>query len=257
MDLGLKGRTALITGGSKGIGYAIAEQLAAEGCNVILVARTLADLEQARGKLLEQYAVGVTICAADLSQAAATRAVAAEFPDVDILVNNAGAIRHGTIEEVDDALWRIYWDLKVFGYINLTRAYYALMKPRGRGVIINIIGAGGERLNAGYIAGASGNASLMAFTRAMGGVSPDHGIRVVGLNPGSVLTEKKMMALLGEAKEKFGDADRWPELVKSLPFGRTIKPVEISSMVALLASDLSGYTSGTVITIDGGATHRR
>ncbi len=257
MDLGLNGRTALITGGSKGIGYAIAEQLASEGCNLILIARTMADLERARDNLLRQYAVSVRIRAEDLSKESATLAVSAAFPEVDILVNNAGAIRHGGIEEVDDKLWRSYWDLKVFGYINLTRAYYALMKTRQRGVIINIIGAGGERLNAKYIAGASGNASLMAFTKALGGVSPDHGIRIIGLNPGSVLTEKKMMALLGEAKEKFGDSERWPELIKSMPFGRAIKPVEISSMVALLASDLSGYTSGTIVTIDGGASNRK
>lgn len=257
MDLGLKGRTALVTGGSKGIGFAVAEQLVAEGCNVILVARTATDLEKARASLLRQYAVNVSIRPADLSEESTTRAVAAEFPDVDILVNNAGAIRHGTIEQVDDELWRSYWDLKVFGYINLTRAYYTLMKARGRGVIINIIGAAGERMNAGYIAGSSGNASLIAFTKALGGASPEFGVRVVGVNPGSVLTEKKMITLRKDATEKFGDAERWPELIKSLPFGRTIKPVEISSMVALLASDRSGYTSGTVFTIDGGAAHRR
>ena len=257
MDLNLKGRTALITGGSKGIGFAVADQLAAEGCHVVLVARTAADLEDAQERLLKRYAVDVRIRPADVSKGTTVREVAAEFPDVDILVNNAGAIRHGNLEQVDEELWRSYWDLKVFGYINLTRAYYTLMKARGRGVIINIIGAAGERMNAGYIAGSSGNASLIAFTKALGGESPAYGVRVVGVNPGSVLTEKKMITLRKDATEKFGDPERWAELIKSLPFGRTIKPEEISAMVALLASDLSGYTSGAVFTIDGGATHRR
>lgn len=257
MKLGLEGRTALVTGGSKGIGLAIARRLAEEGCGLVLVARGEATLEEARREIGGSFPVTVRVRPADLSQEAATRALAAEFPEVDILVNNAGAIRHGTLEEVDDALWRSYWDLKVFGYINLTRAYYTLMKARQRGVIVNIIGAAGEQLNAGYIAGSTGNAALMAFTRALGAASPAHGIRVVGVNPGPVLTDKKRITLRKDAQERFGDAERWPELIRFMPFGRTIHPEEVSAMVALLASDLSGYTSGTVVTIDGGALHRR
>ncbi len=256
MDLGIKGRTALITGGSKGIGFAIAEQFAEEGCNVILCARGVEDLEKARDRLLAKWKVAVRIRPADLSKEAVVREIAAEFPDIDILVNNAGAIRTGNIEEIDDPLWRSYWDLKVFGYINMTRAFFTLMKKRGRGVILNIIGVAGERMRADYIAGSTGNAGLIAFTRAMGGVSPDHGVRVVGINPGPVLTEKLEMSLKKTAKDRFGDESRWPELTETMPFGRTIRPVEISAMAALLVSDLSGYTSGTVITIDGGLTHK-
>ena len=258
MDLGLTGRTALITGGSKGIGYAIGEQLAGEGCNVILVARNAAELAAARDKIAAQFpSVKVVVHPADLSTEVATSALAAAFPDIDILVNNAGAIRPGTLEEVDDALWRSYWDLKVFGYINLTRSYYTLMKARRRGVIINIVGIAGERLPSGYIAGATGNASLIAFTKSMGGASPAHGVRIVGVNPGSVLTEKSLQSMRRRAQEKLGDPERWEELVKDMPFGRTIRPVEISAMVALLASDLSGYTSGEVINIDGGVLFNR
>ena len=105
-------------------------------------------------------------------------------------------------------------------------------------------------------AGSTGNASLIAFTRAMGTESPQFGVRIVGINPGPVLTEKLMISLRKTAQSKFGDPEKWSELIKTMPFGRPIRPVEISAMVALLASDLSGYTSGTVITIDGGG-HRR
>ena len=252
MDLGLKGRTALITGGSKGIGLAIAEMLASEGCKLVLVARNQADLEAAKKKLDAAKAPGVTIHPADLSKEPEARALAAKFPDVDILVNNAGAIRTGSIEEITDEMWRGYWDLKVFGYINLTRAYFSLMKKRRKGVIINIIGIAGERLRASYIAGSTGNASLIAFTRAMGTEAAANGVRIVGINPGPVMTEKLMLGLRKSAETKYKDPERWQEFIKDMPFGRPIHPHEISSMAALLASDLQGYTNGTVISIDGG-----
>ncbi len=258
MDLGLKGKTALITGGSKGIGYAIGEMMAGEGCNIILVARNADDLASARNRIVALYPeVEVFVHPADLSTAAAATEMAAAFPDIDILINNAGAIQAGTLEEVDEELWHRYWSLKVYGYINMTRAYYTLMKARRRGVIINIIGMAGEKLQSYYIAGSTGNASLIAFTKSMGGESPAYGVRIVGINPGPVLTEKLLKTLRLKATQQFGDAERWPELVKNMPFGRSIKPVEISATVALLASDLSGYTSGEVINIDGGALFNR
>ena len=257
MDLELRGKTVLVTGGSKGIGYAIAEQMAAEGCNVILVARSLTDLESARGEILAKYpGRQVVVHAADLTADGAVEELSRKFSNVDILVNNAGAIRHGALHEVDAPTWQKYWDLKVFGYINLTRAYYAIMKARHKGVIINIIGIGGERLSSDYIAGGSGNAALIGFTKSLGGSSPADGIRVIGVNPGPVLTDKLKLTLRSDAQAKLGDAERWPELVASMPFGRTIRPVEISSLVAFLASELSGYTSGTVFNIDGGSLFR-
>jgi NAD(P)-dependent dehydrogenase (short-subunit alcohol dehydrogenase family) len=99
----------------------------------------------------------------------------------------------GTLLQVEDDRWRKAWDLKVFGFISLTRALYPRMAARKRGVIINVIGAAGEKFPAAYIAGASGNAALMAFTRALGRASPKDGIRVVGINPGPVATERQTM----------------------------------------------------------------
>ena len=257
MDLDLKGRTALITGGSKGIGYAIAEQMAGEGCNVILAARNGEGLTKAKAQLGAQYPdVSIRVHSVDLSTESGTTALAAAFPDIDILVNNAGAIRRGALDEITDEMWRGYWDLKVFGYINLTRSFYALMKARRRGVIINIIGMGGERLPSNYIAGGTGNAALIAFTKSIGGSSARDGIRVVGVNPGAVLTDKLLISLRKDAQARFGDPERWEEITKDLPFGRTIRAVEVSALVALLASDLSGYTTGTVFNIDGGILYR-
>jgi hypothetical protein len=256
MELGLNGRKALITGASKGIGRATAQLLAAEGCDLVLVARTAADLAATRDKIRAQHNVAVMTVPLDLSQGDAARGLARDFPEIDILVNNAGAIPGGNIEEIDEPRWRQAWDLKIFGYINLTRAYFAAMKARRRGVIVNVIGSAGEKLDAAYIAGSMGNASLMAFTRAMGGASPEAGVRVVGINPGPVSTDRLVTLLRKRAQDRLGDAERWQELVKPMPFGRAATPEEIAAMVAFLASDRSAYTTGTIVTIDGGAANR-
>ena len=256
MDLRLTGRKALITGASKGIGRATARLLAAEGCDLVLVARTEAALAALRDEIRAQHNVAISLAPLDLSQGEAARGLARDFPDIEILVNNAGAIPGGTLDEIDEARWRQAWDLKVFGYINLTRAFLAAMRARRRGVIVNVIGSAGEKLDAAYIAGSTGNASLMAFTRAMGGAAPDAGVRVVGINPGPVATDRLVTLLRKRAQDRLGDAERWEELVKPMPFGRAAKPEEIAAMAAFLASDLSAYTSGTIVTIDGGSAHR-
>jgi NAD(P)-dependent dehydrogenase (short-subunit alcohol dehydrogenase family) len=253
MDLQLAGKTALITGGSKGIGRATAEVLAGEGCNIILVARDAAMLEEAAAGIRAKRQVNVRTIAADLSSDAAVRKVAAEAGDIDILVNNAGAIPPGDVGSIDDARWRQAWDLKVFGYISFCRVVYAQMKAKRSGVIVNVIGAAGEKFPTNYIAGAAGNASLMAFTRALGKGAPADGLRVVAINPGPVETDRLIMLRKAEAQEKFGDAERWRELSAGMPFGRAASPTEIGNAVAFLASPASGYTTGTVLTIDGGA----
>jgi NAD(P)-dependent dehydrogenase (short-subunit alcohol dehydrogenase family) len=190
--------------------------------------------------------------AADLSDPVARERVYNTFPDIDILVNNAGAIPGGTIHDVDETAWRAGWDLKVYGYVGLTRHYLAMMEKRKRGVIINVIGLGGERLDATYIAGAVGNAGLMAFTRAIGGKSTQHNVRVVGVNPGPVLTDRVEVLGRKRAKSQHGDESRWRESFAKMPYGRPASCDEIAATVVFLASDLSSYTSGTIVTIDGG-----
>ena len=257
MDLGLRNRRALVTGASKGIGLACAETLAAEGCDLVLVSRTAADLDAAAARLRATHGRTVVTRAMDLSDSAHIDALAAEFPELDILLNNAGAIPGGTLDQIEEARWRAAWDLKVFGYINMCRRFYALMRGRGRGVIVNIIGAAGESLDADYIAGSTGNASLMAFTRALGGAAPSDGLRVVGINPGPVLTARLETLLRRRAQDTLGDAERWPETLAAMPFGRAGRVEEIAALAAFLASDLSGYTSGTIVTVDGGMANKR
>ena len=255
MDLKIRGRTALITGASKGIGLATASALAGEGCNLVLVARTAADLAAAETSL-EQFRTNIVTHALDIGTPASIEQLVAAHPDTDILVNNAGAIPAGRLDEIYDKRWREAWELKVFGYINMTRAFYAAMKKRGGGVIINIIGSAGERLEADYIAGSTGNAGLIAFTKALGSASPADNIRVIGINPGPIDTERLQSIMKIRAQNWLGDANRWQEMYAPLPFGRAGKPKEVADMVAFLASDLAGYTSGTVVTIDAGASSR-
>ncbi len=256
MDLNLRGRTALITGASKGIGIASAECLAAEGVNLILVSRTQADLDAARDRIAGRHNVNVQVHAFDLSDSRNVDRLAEQHPDIDILVNNAGAIPGGDLQAITEDRWRAAWDLKVFGYINMCRRFYAEMKSRKRGVIINILGMAGEKMDRTYIAGSTGNAALMAFTKALGGSAGDDGLRVVGINPGAIATDRLVTLMKTRAQGQFGDESRWEEYLKPLPMGRAGKPREIGVMVALLASDLSAYTSGTIITIDGGAANR-
>jgi NAD(P)-dependent dehydrogenase (short-subunit alcohol dehydrogenase family) len=257
MDLGLRGRKALVTGASKGIGRACAEVLAEEGCDVVLVSRTAADLAAACDKIKGQHNVSVRYVAVDLSDSRNVDKLAAECADTDLLVNNAGAIPGGNIAEIDETRWREAWDLKVFGYINMTRRFYALMAARKQGAIINILGAAGENPDFNYVAGSSGNASLMAFTRAIGGTAPRDGLRVVGVNPGPVMTERLITLTRHRAQTQLGDPERWQELMKGYAFGRAAKPEEIAWMVAFLASDRSAYTTGTIVTVDGGGGSRR
>jgi hypothetical protein len=257
MELGLRGRKALVTGASKGIGRACAEALAEEGCDVVLVSRTAADLETARAAIVAKHNVAVRFYPLDLSDGRNVDKLAEACADTEILINNAGAIPGGDIDAIDEARWRAAWDLKVFGYINMTRRFYALMRERKKGVIINILGAAGENPDFDYVAGSSGNASLMAFTRAMGGTAPRDGLRVVGINPGPVMTDRLVTLMRTRAQTQFGDAERWTEYMKPLAFGRAAKPEEIGWMAAFLASDLSAYTTGSIITIDGGGSSRR
>jgi hypothetical protein len=253
MDLGLKGKRALVTGASQGIGLACAEALAQEGCDLELVARGREGLEQAK-KQLPGVAVGIH--PVDLAAPGAAARLADACAGVDILVNNAGNTPRGTLLEVDEATWRQGWELKIFGYINLTREVYRRMVARRSGVIVNVIGIGADKLEYAYAAGGTGNAALAAFTRIVGGVSLEYGVRVLGVHPGWVETEKAKRGLRTRAAKELGDAERWPELTKGWPRGHLIRPQEIGDVVAFAASARASAMSGTILTVDAGFSAR-
>lgn len=252
MDLQLQGLRAVVTGASKGIGAVIASVLAREGADLVLVSRRLPELEQLADSLRTTHRVQVEAIAADLSTPEGRLQVAESIHSADILVNNAGAIPPGSLLEVTEDAWRRAWDLKVYGYVFLTQALYPMIAKSEHGVILNIIGVASEDLPSGYIVGAMGNTSLVGFTKTLAKAAWRDGVRVVGINPGPTATDRHTMLLRARALEQLGDAERWKELDDALPFGRASSPEEIANATAFLVSPLSGYTSGTVLTIDGG-----
>ena len=173
--------------------------------------------------------------------------IALTVPDLDAQVERLPTA-------VDDETLRGAWELKVFGYINLCRLLLPRLTEQGRGAIVNVIGAAGLRPQQSYIAGGMGNAALMAMTQALGARSLRHGVRVVAINPGLVLTDRMTDLLKTNAQARFGDESRWPELVPTDPApGR---PEQIADVVVFLASDRASHVSGTTFPVDGGASSR-
>lgn len=257
MDLRLCGMKVVITGASQGIGEGLAEVFAEEGCNLHLVARSGAKLTLLADRLRAKHSVEVIVQEQDIAAPGAAQSIGEAAGRIDVLINNAGAIPGGDLWQVDAQSWRTGWEVKVFGYIDLCRTFYHAMKNAGGGVILNNIGNGGENFDFRYIAGSTGNAALMAFTRALGGRSLDDGIRVLGVNPGPVATNRIVNIMKKRAREQWNDESRFTELLAAYPLGRAASVREVADLFAFLASPRSAYTSGTIITVDGGLTSRR
>jgi NAD(P)-dependent dehydrogenase (short-subunit alcohol dehydrogenase family) len=255
MNISLEGKSALITGASRGIGLAIARRFAEAGSELHLVARDKSNLEEISEEL-RTSGYGVACHAADLATSVGIASLPEAFLGADILVNNAGSIPSGSVDEVDDAAWRAAWDLKVFGYINLTRALLARMYARRSGVVVNVIGMGGVAHDYDYICGSTANAALIAFTNALGSRSTDRGVRVIGINPSAARTTRIEQMARARAGARLNDPERWRELLSDLPFGRLLEPDEVARMALFLASDQASYASGTVFNLDGGKMYR-
>lgn len=257
MDLQLNDKSVLITGGSKGIGLATARSFAAEGASLHLAARNIEDLERAKRAIESEFDVSVVIHAVDLRVGESAGRLVDECPEVDVLVNNAGAVTAGSLEDIDEALWRTGWDLKVFGYINMMRGMYAHMKKRGQGVIVNVCGTAGSQPAADHVSAITANSALITLTKAVGGVSLDHGIRVVGISPGDMENERGTMFLRQYAIKKWGDGDRWQEMLEHLPGGQAGTSEDMADAIVFLASPRARYINGVVISIDGGLSARQ
>jgi 3-oxoacyl-[acyl-carrier protein] reductase len=260
MDLGLQGRRVLVTGGSQGIGLAVARGFLAEGAKVAIVARDEKRLARAAAELSRAAGAEVRTKSLDLAQAGAVQALADEFSDTDILVNNAGAIPTGDLLEIDETHWRAAWDLKVYGYVNLMRAMYAHMRGRDANkppkVIVNVLGIGGERPQWRYVCGNAANVALAGVTKSLGGRSIDDGIRVVAVNPGGVETERMVAIQRARAERELGDASRWREYFADKPLQRAATPEEVANVVLFLASDRASWVCGAVVPVDGGFLNR-
>ncbi len=255
MDLDLVGKKVMVTGGSKGIGLGCAVALAREGCDLHLASRDQENLDLAKSTVLEANPEAtVTVHRLDLSISEEQLALVEAAGDIDIWINNAGAIPAGDMATIDEQTWRSAWDLKVFGYINLCRRVYPLMVERGHGVILNVIGAAAVRPQPTYIAGAVGNSGLVGLTTALGSRSLSHGVRVLAVNPGLIITDRMGDILRQEADDQFGDANRWEELIPEDPAPGTVE--QCADVITFLVSPRASHISGTTLTVDGGASAR-
>jgi NAD(P)-dependent dehydrogenase (short-subunit alcohol dehydrogenase family) len=259
MELRLQGKTAVVTGASKGIGLAIARGLAAEGVDLVLAARSADLLERNARELSDAHGVRAFPYAADLATADGVEGLATFAPEqlghVDILVNNAGAIPAGTIEGLDDESWHSAYDLKLWGYVRLAKALLPRMKVRRSGVILNIIGNAGKRPSAGYIAGGLANAGLMNFTAALAQEAGPFGVRAVGINPGLTRTERMAVLNQRNAEDQGITLEEYEErTTRGLPLRRVGEAEEVADVAVFLVSDRASYVNGCVVPVEGGAS---
>lgn len=246
MDLGLKGKIAVVTGASNGIGRATAQLLAAEGATVVMFARRADVLEQARALVarsgdVEARALDVSDVAA---YAAALEDVAARHGRIDILVNNAGAGSFNMIEDLSDEQWRNDYALNVDAPFASMRTVFPIMARNGGGAIVNvtsIMGARSQALSAAY---ASSKAALQQLTNVAAVEGAAHNIRVNTLQVGSIATEGTSAY-----------SEEYPELARkvadTIPLKRWGKPEEIAAGIAFLVSAPASFVAGATLAVDG------
>jgi 3-oxoacyl-[acyl-carrier protein] reductase len=260
MELGLSGRSALVTGASKGIGFACALELAKEGVDVTLVARGAEALEAAAARIAAETGRKAHPHAADLTEPGAPDAAVAyhlaRHGGLDILVNNAGGAASGDFFELTDAQWEESFALKFHGYVRTCRAAFPHLAESGRGVIVNNIGAAAKQPKPGFLIGAAINAALNNFTKGLAQIGAERGVRVVSMNSGPVRVERMEEGLVKTAAEQGRDVEavaaEWAREV----FGMTryALPEDLGAFCAFLASDRAVHVHGANLYIDGGQT---
>lgn len=256
MDLGMKNKVVLITGGSKGIGLACARGFLAEGARVALVSRSQANLDAATASLSAGDRV-MTI-AADLIQVDVApkivRHVEESLGPIDILVNSAGAAKRYLPEELQAGSWHDAMDAKYFTYIHAMDAVLPGMAGRGRGVVINIIGGGGKVASSIHLPGGAANSALMLATVGLAQVYAPKRVRIAGINPGSTMTERVKEGLAVAAKQQgISPEQALAEGQAKVPLRRFAAPEDIANAVLFLASDRASYITGAILPMDGGA----
>jgi NAD(P)-dependent dehydrogenase (short-subunit alcohol dehydrogenase family) len=254
MDLQLLDKVAIVTGASRGIGKAIAETLSAEGANVVLIARSGAELESVAKSLPNKSLVQVSDLREPDSANQIVTATLEQFGKLNLLVNNAGATKRGDFLALTDQEWIDGFALKFYGAMRLSRAAWPHLQASG-GTIINIIGVGGKTGSAEFTIGGTVNAALMNLTKALADRGVKEGVRVNAINPGSIATERLQTRIQTYAKTNNipleEAAGRLPREMKIERFG---DPAEIARAVAFLASSQASYIQGAILDVDGGAT---
>jgi NAD(P)-dependent dehydrogenase (short-subunit alcohol dehydrogenase family) len=253
MDLDLAGKAVVITGGTKGIGFACAAAFLAEGARIGIVSRSQHNVDSACGDL--PGAFGMT---ADLSdEVAAQRCVDAmerELGPLDVLVNSAGAARRTPPDDLSPAAYRAAMDAKFFSYVNVIDPVVKRMAKHNSGVIINVIGNGGKIASPVHVAGGAANAALMLVTAGLASAYADRGVRIVAVNPGLTDTDRVAEGLQADARlASISEAEARQRSVARIPMGRLADPQEIARVIVFLASGQASYVTGVSITMDGAA----
>ena len=258
MQIRLDGRTALITGGSKGLGRAMAEAFLEAGAAVAIVARRQAELEAARADLAARFqGARIAAISADVSTAEgcahAAAEAAARLGPVDILVNNAGTSQRGAFLEVDDALWQADLDLKLFAAIRLTRAVWPGMAAKGWGRVINVLNTGAKAPAAESCPTSVSRAAGMALTKVLANEGGPLGILVNAMLVGIIESDQWVRRHATDPRGLSWEA--WKkDAAKGVPLGRLGKAAEFAALATFLCSEQGGYVTGTAINVDGGRT---
>jgi len=257
MDLGLAGRVALVTGGSKGIGLACARAFASEGAVVAICSRSDENLARAIGAVGDAGGRAVPFRCDLADPAAAAGLVAAvegRLGPLDVLVNCAGAARRTAPERLDASAWRLAMEAKYFTYIHAMQAALPGMAARRRGSIVNVVGQGGKQASATHLPGGAANAALMLASAGLAAAFGKSGVRVNVINPGLTLTDRAEQAFEAEACRLGVSKDEARRAgAERIPLGRYAEPAEVASVAVFLASDRASYVTGAILAMDGGS----
>jgi 3-oxoacyl-[acyl-carrier protein] reductase len=257
MDLKLNGKTALVTGGSEGIGKGIARALAKEGVDLAICARRKEPLEQAAAEIAKETGRKVVAIPSDVSKDAGCKSFIEQgykaLGRVDIMVNNAGSAPGGVIEHLSEADWEQSLQLKFMGYVRCLRYVLPIMVKQGGGRVVNLIGNDGVKPSYWEIAPGAANAAGQNLTKSLAGQYGKHNISFCAVNPGPVRTERwagLVAAMSRDMKLPYEEADKLAP--SSIPMGRIAEVEEVANLVVMLASPLMHMVNGTMIEIDGG-----
>ncbi|MBR8836385.1 MAG: SDR family oxidoreductase [Stigonema ocellatum SAG 48.90 = DSM 106950] len=261
LDLQLSGKTAIVTGGSAGIGLAIAKALYSEGVNVVIAARNPERLENALSAIQSLPTPGAKVISisADLTQAESVERVVSttlqQFGQIDILVNNAGSARAGSFLDLSDDVFLDAWNLKLLGYIRLVKAVVPHQRNRRDGRIVNIIGGAGRTPRPSFLPGGTTNAALLNFTRGISKELAEYNIRINAISPGATATPRaERLAEQNAQARGITVEEAKAQTLQGIPLKRIAQPEEIAALTLFLVSDLAASITGAEILVDGGST---